>query len=102
MWMESHGHKANRWEGEELRRRADAIALETGDPLPTLGKQVLFDGKSGERFDQPVTIGIINMLKLAHLVEEQRHTNRLLSFFAFFVGSFVLGAVAYVAYARLY
>jgi ubiquinone biosynthesis protein len=39
---------------------------------------------------------------LAHLVEEQRHTNRLLSFFAFFVGSFVLGAVAYVAYARLY
>ncbi len=39
---------------------------------------------------------------LAYLVEEQRHTNRLLSFFAFFVGSFVLGAVAYVAYARLY
>jgi len=39
---------------------------------------------------------------LAHLVEEQRHTNRLLSFFAFFVGSFVLGVVAYVAYARLY
>ncbi|WP_426320817.1 ubiquinone biosynthesis regulatory protein kinase UbiB [Pseudoduganella sp. R-43] len=39
---------------------------------------------------------------LAHLVEEQRHTNRLLSFFAFLVGSFVLGAVAYVAYARLH
>ena len=39
---------------------------------------------------------------LAHLVEEQRHTNRLLSFFAFFVGSFVAGAVAYVAYARLH
>ncbi|WP_426167949.1 ubiquinone biosynthesis regulatory protein kinase UbiB [Pseudoduganella sp. R-34] len=39
---------------------------------------------------------------LAHLVAEQRHTNRLLSFFAFLVGSFVLGAVAYVAYARLH
>jgi len=39
---------------------------------------------------------------LAHLVEEQRHTNRLLSFFAFFAGSFVLGAVAFVAYARLH
>ena len=39
---------------------------------------------------------------LAHLVAEQRHTNRLLSFFAFFVGSFVVGAVAYLAYARLH
>ncbi|KQV44751.1 MULTISPECIES: ubiquinone biosynthesis regulatory protein kinase UbiB [unclassified Duganella] len=39
---------------------------------------------------------------LAHLVAEQRHTNRLLSFFAFFVGSFVVGAVAFVAYARLH
>ncbi|WP_431478597.1 ubiquinone biosynthesis regulatory protein kinase UbiB [Massilia eburnea] len=39
---------------------------------------------------------------LAYLVKEQRHTNRLLSFFAFFVGSFVMGTVAYLAYARLY
>jgi DNA-directed RNA polymerase subunit beta len=73
MWMEDHGHKANRWEGEDLRRRADVVALESGDPLPTLGKQALFDGKSGERFDQPVTVGIIHMLKLAHLVEDKVH-----------------------------
>jgi DNA-directed RNA polymerase subunit beta len=73
MWMEDHGHKGNRWEGEDLRRRADALAVETGDPLPTLGKQALFDGKNGERFDQPVTIGVIHMLKLAHLVEDKVH-----------------------------
>jgi DNA-directed RNA polymerase subunit beta len=73
LWMEDRGHKGNRWEGEDLRHRAEAIALETGDPLPILGKQLLFDGKSGERFDQPVTVGIIHMLKLAHLVEDKVH-----------------------------
>jgi DNA-directed RNA polymerase subunit beta len=73
LWMEDRGHKGNRWEGEELRRRADAIAIELGEPLPTLGKQTLFDGKTGERFDQPVTVGIIHMLKLAHLVEDKVH-----------------------------
>ena len=76
MWMEDHGHKGNRWEGEDLRRRADALAVESGDPLPTLGKQALFDGKSGDRFDQPVTIGVIHMLKLAHLVEDKVHARR--------------------------
>ncbi len=43
------------------------------EPLPILGKQVLHDGKSGDRFDQPVTVGIIHMLKLAHLVEDKVH-----------------------------
>jgi DNA-directed RNA polymerase subunit beta len=73
LWMEDRGHKGNRWEGDDLRRRAEAIALETGEPLPTLGKQSLYDGKSGERFDQPVTVGVIHMLKLAHLVEDKVH-----------------------------
>ncbi len=73
LWMEDHGHKGNRWEGEELRRRADAIALENNQPLPILGKQVLYDGKAGLRFDQPVTVGVIHMLKLAHLVEDKVH-----------------------------
>ena len=33
----------------------------------------MFDGKDGERFDQPVTVGVIHMLKLAHLVEDKVH-----------------------------
>ena len=73
LWMEDHDHKGNRWSGEELRKRAEAIALEANEPLPILGKQVLYDGKSGLRFDQPVTIGVIHMLKLAHLVEDKVH-----------------------------
>jgi DNA-directed RNA polymerase subunit beta len=73
LWMEDQGHKGNRWSGEDLRKRADALSLEVNQPLPILGKQVLHDGKDGERFDQPVTVGIINMLKLAHLVEDKVH-----------------------------
>ena len=45
----------------------------TGWPMPVTGKQRLFDGKSGEAFDQPVTVGVIYMLKLAHLVEDKVH-----------------------------
>ncbi len=73
LWMEDHGHKGNRWGGEELRKRAEAITLEVNEPLPILGKQVLYDGKTGLRFDHPVTVGVIHMLKLAHLVEDKVH-----------------------------
>ncbi|MGH2521133.1 MAG: DNA-directed RNA polymerase subunit beta, partial [Anaerolineales bacterium] len=73
LWIEEHGHRANRWSGDELRQRAAAISLEAKEPLPTLGKQMLYDGKTGECFDQPVTVGIIHMLKLAHLVEDKVH-----------------------------
>ena len=55
----------------------DALAIKvtqaTNIPLPTTGKAILFDGKTGEPFDQPVTVGVINMLKLAHLVEDKVH-----------------------------
>ncbi|MGI8826319.1 MAG: DNA-directed RNA polymerase subunit beta [Chloroflexota bacterium] len=41
--------------------------------LPTDGKMVLFDGRTGDRFDQEITVGQIYMLKLAHLVEDKIH-----------------------------
>jgi DNA-directed RNA polymerase subunit beta len=41
--------------------------------LPEDGKMVLFDGRTGDRFDQEVTVGEIYMLKLAHLVEDKIH-----------------------------
>jgi DNA-directed RNA polymerase subunit beta len=44
-----------------------------GWPLPTTGKQLLFDGKSGEPYDSSVTIGVVQMLKLHHLVEDKVH-----------------------------
>jgi DNA-directed RNA polymerase subunit beta len=41
--------------------------------LPTSGKTVLYDGMTGERFEQQVTVGYIYMLKLSHLVDDKIH-----------------------------
>ncbi len=41
--------------------------------LPEDGKTILFDGQTGEPFDQKVTVGVMYMLKLHHLVEEKIH-----------------------------
>jgi DNA-directed RNA polymerase subunit beta len=49
---------------EEMLRRAG---------LPESGKVQLFDGRTGEPFDHPITVGYTYMLKLAHLVEDKVH-----------------------------
>ena len=41
--------------------------------LPSSGQTFLWDGRTGEMFDRPVTVGIIYMLKLHHLVEDKIH-----------------------------
>jgi DNA-directed RNA polymerase subunit beta len=41
--------------------------------LPNDGKIFLYDGRTGERFDRPTVVGVIYMLKLAHLVEDKIH-----------------------------
>ncbi|MDP3764780.1 MAG: DNA-directed RNA polymerase subunit beta [bacterium] len=52
----------------------DEIRAELKDAgLPEDGKVVLHDGKTGERFSQKVTVGIIYMMKLNHLVEDKLH-----------------------------
>ena len=42
--------------------------------LPHLGKTYLYDGGTGEKFDQPTTVGIIYMLKLGHLIDDKMHS----------------------------
>jgi DNA-directed RNA polymerase subunit beta len=41
--------------------------------LPTSGQAVLFDGRTGEAFDQEVTVGVMYVLKLHHLVDDKIH-----------------------------
>ncbi len=41
--------------------------------IPRYGKTYLYDGGTGERFDQPATVGVIYMLKLGHMVEDKMH-----------------------------
>jgi DNA-directed RNA polymerase subunit beta len=58
---------------EEVDKLAVQVTRKIGIPLPTTGKMILYDGKTGEPFDRSVTVGVINMLKLAHLVEDKVH-----------------------------
>ena len=41
--------------------------------LPVTGKMTLYDGRTGDKFDNPVTVGIMYYLKLAHLVDDKIH-----------------------------
>ncbi|EGO64230.1 DNA-directed RNA polymerase subunit beta [Acetonema longum] len=51
----------------------EVIKTLTAAGLPADGKSVLFDGRTGDAFDNPVTVGFVYMLKLAHLVDDKIH-----------------------------
>ncbi|PWB73291.1 MAG: DNA-directed RNA polymerase subunit beta, partial [Anaerolineales bacterium] len=72
LWIESHG-QGGRIAEARLMEVAQEITNTTGQPMPTLGKQVLRDGKTGIPYDQPVTVGVMTILKLHHLVEDKVH-----------------------------
>ena len=74
LWLERLDEPAGRGsDGEELHELATKAMVKTGEPIPYLGKQILRDGKSGVPYDQPVTVGVMTMLKLHHLVEDKVH-----------------------------
>ncbi len=52
---------------EEIRKSLKEASI------PESGKSYLYDGRTGERFEQPVTVGYIYMLKLHHLVDDKVH-----------------------------
>jgi DNA-directed RNA polymerase subunit beta len=54
-------------------REEDIRALLKECGLPETGRISLYDGRTGDLFEQPVTVGIIYMLKLAHLVDDKIH-----------------------------
>ena len=57
----------------ELNQRALEVHRSELISPPTFAKFQLYDGRSGEAFDQPVAVGSIYMLKLIHLVEDKIH-----------------------------
>ena len=58
------------FDGATITEIKEALEEQGLDPS---GKSVLFDGRTGERFDKEVTVGIIYVMKLHHLVEEKIH-----------------------------
>ncbi len=72
------------WAGQKLGKRyatpifdggteAEVAAELTAAGLPDWGRTYLYNGLTGDKFDQPVTVGIIYMLKLGHLVDDKMH-----------------------------
>src|SRR5512146_1970232 len=72
LWMEGLGFPSKMAEAKVFAAAQD-VASQTGLPLPILGKQTLRDGKTGQPYDQPVTVGVMTILKLHHLVEDKVH-----------------------------
>jgi len=54
-------------------KEAEIKSLLAQGSLPESGKAYLYDGMTGEKFEQPVTVGYIYMLKLSHLVDDKIH-----------------------------
>jgi DNA-directed RNA polymerase subunit beta len=72
------------WAGQKLGRKyatpifdganidqINALTDEAG--IPRYGHTYLYDGGTGDRFDQPATVGVIYMLKLGHMVDDKMH-----------------------------
>jgi DNA-directed RNA polymerase subunit beta len=72
-WLQVQGQESEGLSGAEVIAKAQEHTRETGVPIPILGKQMLRDGKTGDPYDQPVTVGVMTMLKLHHLVEDKVH-----------------------------
>ena len=73
LWFDDLGIDSSKVEGEELNARlTEAVNSQNVIP-PFFGKAELRDGRNGEPFDQPITVGPIYMMKLIHLVEDKIH-----------------------------
>ena len=74
LWLETIGEKRVRGVAiDRLMERAQTAFVAGRGAPPVFGKQWLTDGRTGERFDQPVTVGYIYMMKLVHMVEDKIH-----------------------------
>ncbi len=73
LWLEDEGVSTRRMDGPKVVAKAEAHYRSTGAHPPIFGKVVLRDGRTGEPFSQPITVGHIYMLKLIHLVEDKIH-----------------------------
>ena len=75
MWLKDEvGQDPSAYETvDDLRREALRLNRDHQIAAPILGKSILYDGRTGEPFDQPITVGYIYMMKLIHLVEDKIH-----------------------------
>ncbi len=73
LWLGDIGISTDDMELEEIDQLAKRVSSAKSMASPITGKVILRDGRTGDTFDQPVTIGNIYMMKLIHLVEDKVH-----------------------------
>jgi DNA-directed RNA polymerase subunit beta len=73
IWLADYGIDVSGLALSDIRDKAEQFMQESGLPMPIIGKQNLRDGKTGEPYAQPVTVGVMTLLKLHHLVEDKVH-----------------------------
>ncbi|MDP2954372.1 MAG: DNA-directed RNA polymerase subunit beta, partial [Chloroflexota bacterium] len=71
LWLEEVGEPSRDLSDAEVEEKVARLNQENRLAAPTLGKTILYDGRTGEPFQQPVTVGYIDMMKLIHLVEDK-------------------------------
>jgi len=71
LWLKSLGKTVKK--NENVEEAIAKVYREQKQVPPIFGKTTLYDGQSGEPFDQPITVGSIYMMKLIHLVEDKVH-----------------------------
>ena len=74
IWLKDEmGMDTSAMSAQEVREEALRLNRDERVAAPFIGKSVLYDGRTGEAFDQPITVGQIYMMKLIHLVEDKIH-----------------------------
>ena len=74
LWLHQHEiDLPSNSDTQQIRAKSEEFMSKTNIPMPVIGKMVLKDGKTGTAYDQPVTVGVMSMLKLHHLVEDKVH-----------------------------
>jgi DNA-directed RNA polymerase subunit beta len=73
LWLKDLGIPVKGLNNKQVQHQVEKISQEKQLSPPIYGKTILYDGRTGRPFDQPVTVGYVYVMKLIHLVEDKVH-----------------------------
>ncbi len=73
LWLSELGVSTKGLTNEQIQHQSEEISRGGSVSPPIYGKTILYDGRTGRTFDQPVTVGYVYVMKLIHLVEDKVH-----------------------------
>ncbi len=73
LWLKGFGVNTEGLTDQEIQKQVEKVSKQGSVSPPIYGKTTLYDGRTGQPFDQPVTVGCVYMMKLIHLVEDKVH-----------------------------